>query len=658
MDEQKLSNNCLLKITKDLIEKNILGDLLNKYDISDKCFLIVDKRGSIFLNNYFNFTEIINKGIFSIDSIYKSRKPYKSYDAIYLISGKEKIIHKIIKEDFNSKNRIYKCCHLFIIDEITNDLIDFMAQKDFLKYIKTLKQISIKYITIDKNIFSYGEDINFNSIYNLFEDRNKINNINVSNLFNVCIALNIYPNIIYFNPDKKCKYLAENVNKELKNYFTKKKKEGILLITTRFIDFLAPIQFNAIYQNLLLENFKNKNIKYRNEIIFNEHSYILDYKDEFYSKYKDKIYIDVMSLVSEDLRQFKNSEIGKAMTDLDNNMQTAAKNIIKYNTYNKLLAEHINICLKLKELGNKRHLFDLIDAQKTIISKINNKGKKISKNDIISIIKDNKKNFEKKDFMRLISMIKYYHNEIDIREIYNILKANNIDFSNSFKKIIDFLNEDKITIDIGKLNELDKSLIEYREKTNYNTMEEQNNKDDKRYNYIKESKLTTICDMACKNKLPENLFTYVEKPENIKIQKKKLTTNFDNVINKKDDEKKQNLILFNIGGLSNLEISSLEKGDKIGQYNMNLILGSNKIYNSEEYFVEINDYINKKNFDTGTIIETKEEDINKNLESKDIKVDVKGISFDDKGSKEKMKNIGNKQKNRKNSDDTAEDDYK
>ena len=219
------------------------------------------------------------------------------------------------------------------------------------------------------------------------------------------------------------------------------------------------------------------------------------------------------------------------------------------------------------------------------------------------------------------------------------------------KKIINFFNSEKNQIDEQKLNDLNNDIISYREKTNYNTKEENDNKGNKSYAYIKESKLTTICDMVCKNKLPNGLFTFVEKPENLKIQKKKITTNFDNLINDSiEEENKQNLILFNLGGLSNYEISSLERGEYLGQYNMNLILGGNKVYNHEEYFNEVKDYINNKN-----IIKETEEKSDKNLEKKDSKINI-----DDKlsgsGSKEKMKKTGKNIKS--NDDDTFDEDLK
>ena len=51
-----------------------------------------------------------------------------------------------------------------------------------------------------------------------------------------------------------------------------------------------------------------------------------------------------------------------------------------------------------------------------------------------------------------------------------------------------------------------------------------------------------------------------------------------------------NLILFNVGGLSTFEIASLEKANKNKQFNMNIIYGSNQIYNHEEYIKYIKEY--------------------------------------------------------------------
>lgn len=307
---------------------------------------------------------------------------------------------------------------------------------------------------------------------------------------------------------------------------------------------------------------------------------------------------------------------------------------------------------------------DLLEVQKTIISKMNNKGKKCSENEIISLIKNYKDKFEKIDFMRLLCLIKYNYPEIEMNEIFSVLESSNIVLSTAEKKIINFLNKGKSLINLDSLEELEKSIISHREKNNYKTNEENENKNDKRYNYVKECKLTTICDMCSKNNLPKDIFTYVEKPENIKTQNRFGLKN-DMFKNSEEDKNKQNLILFNIGGLSNYEIASLERGSYINQYDVNLILGANKIYNYKEYFDELTHYFNGNNeiikvneVMPKEIKETKnntkkKKEAEKN-DSAEQKINVREINekdSDGKYSKEKLKK-------KKRNDDSITDDYK
>ena len=573
MLEQKLPNNCLLKNTKDKIETKIFKEIFKKFGISGKCFLIVDNRGTQFISSFLTLTEVINFGIFSIESLYLERKPYKSYSAIYIVSGDKKSIDMVIKDFKSEKDRLYKFCHLFILDEIKDDLLDIMAKNNFIKHIKTLKQILIQYIPIDKNIFTFGNDENFNSIYNLYEDNEEMNKINISRLVSICQSLDNYPNVVYFNLDSKCKLVAEKVNSELKKYFSKKsvKKNGFLLITSRFIDFAAPVQFELIYQHLLLDSFKRKNEKYYNKIFLKSKNKniekVLDYKDELYNKYKSMYIYEILQNINEDLNELKKSDVGalSALKNEKNNidLNNAAKNMTKYRYYVNLYSEHLNLSSEIDKILKRRNIMDLLEVQKTIISKMNNKGKKCSENEIISLIKKYKDKFEKIDFMRLLCLIKYNYTEIEMDEIFSVLESNNIVFSSAEKKIINFLNKGKILVSLDSLEELEKSIISHREKNNYKTNEEYENKDDKRYKYVKECKLTTICDMCSKNELPKDIFTFVEKAENIKTHNK-FGLKIDEYKNSEEEDKnKQNLILFNIGGLSNYEIASLERGSYI-----------------------------------------------------------------------------------------------
>ena len=672
MFEPKLPSNSLLKKTKDIISLKIFKEILKS--LKDKYILIVDKRGSYFLNNFFTLTEIIDMGIISIESIYFERKPYPNNEAIYIISGCEESINNLSNDFIKEKNRLYKACHIFTLDAINDDLINLILQKEqnnFYKYIKTLKQIMINFIPIDKNTFSFGNDNNFNCFYNLYDnEKNKITTeITIDKLVSVCESLDNYPNIAYFSPDKYCKLIAEKVNTELKQYFTKKKnlkKNGILLITTRYIDFLAPIQFGLIFQHTILESLKKKDDKYINKASYTykikendkevekEKEIILNYKNEVYNKYKNMPIDEVLQKGDEELKAFLNSDTGK-LHKIENDDKNeidlgfAINNVSKYHYNVNLFSQLINMSKQVDTILKSRNIMSLIEVQKELISKINHKGKKIPDKEIVSLIKDNKDLFKKDDLIRILCFIKYQYPKISTEDLINNIESGKIKLSETDKKIINFFDKGKCLKNPDIIDQLEDLIISYREENNYDTKEEKENENDKRYPYVKESKLTTLCDMCGKNKLPKAFFSFVEKPEN--LPEKKVNINlglFGN--NKNDDEEdeksKQNLILYNIGGLSNYEIASLEKGVDAGHWGLNLILGANKIYNYKEYFIELNNYM-KGNIGIKKIVEEMPEEIKKikNQKNKDkpqIYIENSEISSGNGGkySKEKLNKKG------------------
>ena len=662
MFEPKLPQNSLLKKTKDKICINIFKETLNK--LKEKCILIVDKRGSYFLNNYFTVSELINLGIISVESIYFIRKPYQNHEALYIISACKESINNMSDDFIEKKEKpLYKSCHVFTLDELNEELMNLiLTKKHLLKYIKTLKQIMIDYIPIDKNIFTFGNDRNFNSLFNLYDfEKDPITNeISISKLLTVCECLDNYPNIAYFSPDKNCKLIAEKVNSGLKKYYSKKKnikRNGILLIVSRFLDFLAPIQFGLNYQHLLLELLKKRDDKYYNKVSIKdeknktEKEIILDYKKDIYNKYKNLPIYDAIKKCDEDFRNFTKSDVGKMHKineDKNIDLALALKNVPKYHHYVESYSQQINLSSEIDKLAKKRNIMSLLDIQQKVISKINEKGKKIPEKDIIALIKDNKGLFSQSDLMRLLCLIKYSYPKINIDDLISNIESNNIKFKESDKNIINFFDKKKCLLNTDVIDQLEQSLVSYRTKNYNQTKEDLDNKNDKSYPYIKESKFTTLCDMCSKNELPKTFFSYVEKPENLP-QKVKINLGLFGSKQEDDNDSNQNLILYCIGGLSNFEVASMEQGLEIGQWGLNLILGANKIYNYKEFFGEISDYLkgnngiisveekipkeikNKKKKDEEE--RKKEEEKNKN---KGKKVDINEKDNNGKYSKEKL----------------------
>ena len=633
----------------ELFTTDIVQEIIETHACSGKCVLILDEKSSHLISNYFSMSDLISKGLFSIELLRKQRKPFESYQAIYIISNTPESIDLLVKDfDYNSDERehfnFYKNCHVYLIDPLTKNknIFNSMLNPYFLSRIKTFKEIFFDFIAIDKNLYYFGQEFNFNPIYQLFflNDNQIQNNICIKKLYSICLVTQTFPNIIYFIHDSNCKYIAENLSQRLETYYTNHKKivkNGTLLITSRLLDLPGPIQFDMNYDHLLFESYKNNSDPDKKTINIDlqgngKKKIILDHNDLLYDKYRLYNIYDVLNLLPADLEQFNQSDIAKVnkvkQMDSLNEMDQAIKNFNEYQYMTKLFSQHLDIAKRVNENCKKRNIMNLVDLQSSIMAGGDDKGAKISLPDLNSRIIKNKDHFTKNDIMRILYLMRYYNPENDINELGESM-GNKINITTDDLRMIEFFSMERSSIDEEDLKRLSKEIILFRSRYKYNTNEDKENKNDKRYICVKESKLTTLCDMCCKNELPEEDFQYVIKPKLINTNKINKKYKADILIQNQDMDLQSenmlnidNLILFNVGGLSTYEVSSLEKAIKNKQFNMNLIYGSNKIYNHEEYLNYINDYFKGKSdvvkdinliTNANTIVSEDENDSRENL---------------------------------------------
>ena len=620
MQKKNLPKQSLKGSILDLFTSDIIQDILESYNCSEQCVLILDEKSSHLISNYFTMADLISKGIFSIELLRKLRKPFETYQAIYIISNTPESIDSLVKDfDYNSDDKehfsFYKNCHVYLIDPLTKNrnIFNSMMNEYFLRKIKTFKEIFFDFIALDRNLYYFGEEYNFNPIYQLFflQDNQLQNNICIKKLYSICLMTQTFPNIIYFIHDANCKYIAENLSQKLETYYTNQKKivkNGTLLITSRLLDLPGPIQFDLNYDHLLFESYKNNSDSEKKMINIDlqgngKKKIILDHNDILYDKYRLLNIYDVLNTLPTDLDKFNSSDIAKvnkvSQMESLNEMDQAIKNFNDYQYMTRLFSQHLDIAKRVNENCQKRNIMNLVDLQSTIMAGQDDNGSKVPIQELNSRISKNKEHFTKSDIMRLLFLMRYYNPDNDINEITDNM-SNKMNITGDNLKMIEFFSPERCSIDENVMNRLNREIILFRGRNKYSNLNSENRKD-KRYIFIRESKLTTLCDMCCKNELPEEDFTYVIKPKlmnankinkkykaNILIQNQDLDLQSENMLNI------DNLIVFNVGGLSTYEISSLEKGIKNKQFNMNLIYGSNQIYNHEEYLRYIDDYFKGK----------------------------------------------------------------
>jgi hypothetical protein len=607
-----------------LFKTDIIQYILDKYNSSGKCILILDEKSSHLISNYFSVTDIISQGVFSVELLSKSRKPFENYEAIYIISNSTNSLNLMVKDfDFDLEEKkhlkLYQNCHLYVIDPIeeNKNFFEPLLNAYFLKNIKTFNEIFFDFVPLDKNLYYFGQNSNFNPIYQMFcvNDNKTQNNICIEKLYSICLVTNTFPNIIYFIHDQSCKYIAVNLNKKLEAYFYAHKKgarNGTLLISSRLMDLTAPIQFDTNYDHLLFESYKSNSDPDKKMINIDlkgkgqKQNIILDHNDILYNKYKLYSFIEIANILPDDFEKFKNSDIAKVnkvnqMESL-NEMNQAIRHFNEYQYKTKLFSQHLDLAGEINQNCQKRNIMSLIDLQSSIMSGMNEKGEKLSQEELISKFLNNKNKFQKNDLKRLLYLLRYYNRECDINELNEQL-GNVLNLNKEDMRLIEQFTVEGSLIDEQDLKRIVKQIVLFRQNYRYNTPEEKEKKSDKRFLCVKESKLTTLCDMCCKNELPDYDFQYVVKPTVFKNNNNNnngykadiLIQNQDMDIQSDIPLNIDNLIVFNVGGLSTYEISSLEKANKNKQFNMNIIYGSNQIYNHEEYVKCILEYFKGNN---------------------------------------------------------------
>lgn len=525
--KNSLKNISFNHLMKDLIEDTIK----NNTEESLFTLLIVDKFSSEILSSFLKVSDLLNKGILSIELINNKRNKFPNYNAIYFLSPSNESCNLLVNDFNDLDNPSYNKIFLFFTHKLPEDLLEKITTEGIIQHTVLIKEFNLSFTIYDENIFN----LNFKSglkIFKLnFDEEEKMIKILSHRIFTVLSILNIYPFIQYQNDSKLCLKLGNELQFILdnNNILNNKKKESILLLTDRSIDSSSPLLHNDNYLSLCNDLL---NIKNMNNIEVNKDTIIkLSKEDELWNKLK---LMNISSVFDELLKYF---EIYK---NQDNNnlsfieMINYLKELINRQNQNcklniskvELLINQLYLAEKIKNKYKDNNIHELIEFERNaLLNEINS--------DIISKIFEIKKNISKEDYLRLL-LILYINN------------------NNTFK---DIFNEERIKNDISKEENNIFNNLKYIIKNNTN--------DDKLIiNDEYESKLLLTIKKALKFSLNEKNFPFINhSKEEIKLSSESFP-----------------LIVFNIGGISYNEIASVQKLS----YNK-LFFGSTNIINANEY---------------------------------------------------------------------------
>ena len=618
-----------------LTTNRMIDDLIeNSLQLAQDSFtlIIVDSYSAKLLSNYLTMTDILNKGIFSVESIYNTRQNFPNYNAIYFISPTENSIN-LLKKDFLNKPK-YKQILIYFTHKIEENIFNLLIINNIIKRTILCKELNLSFFIKENNVF----DFNFESGLKIFtlDDINKENLIKSISyrLFSVCSTLKFFPYIQYQNNSKLCCRLCEILENLLQEFGRTKnlQRNGILLLTDRTYDPMTPLLHDYVYEPLVYDIFSDKinkndeiDVNFENEAqnnnIINTNSNenkkvkkILKLSDkyELWNSYKLLHFAHVLEKISEDIENFQASDLSKVKKKNDSaNLDDMANIITKMSSYKLKSAEISNnyyLAKELKELISKNFIKEIIKLEQQIVTGESENNVKIKERDLF-------KNFT-------ILKAKLQNNREELIRLLLILYTNLLIPENDFNHLSGKLelNEDLIFKNLTFLgvnkfdgNKIDrrKNVLLKREKNNNLII---NDSDAKFVGLSSNPKFEILIEKASNFELDLNEFPFKNWSKEFfpKIQKKGGTKGLfggkNDDLNENDDLGK--LLFFNIGGLSRNEITSIQKLEKNNLVNHKIIIGSTQLYTAKEYIKNIRDIQNNYSKELGNDI------INDNMDAK------------------------------------------
>ena len=574
------------RITSDLIEGTIS-------EVSDSfVIIIVDDYSAKILSNYMTMTQVLNQGIFSVESLTKPRHQFPNYHALYFLSPTEKSI-KLLTDDFKDKPK-YSHIHLYFTHQIEQDVFSKLVTNGIVKRTVTCKELNLSFFVREQNVFDLGFESGL-KIFTASEDIQRKMIVAIADrLFTVCATLNIYPYIQYQKDSKLCVELCERLEERLTKFGKAKGiiRNGIVLLTDRSIDAITPLLHDYNYESLVYDLFDIKN----DTLILGEKKSKLTDTDELWASYKSLHIAQVFSKLSKDFEEFQKSDLSKVgkgdNLDSFEDMANALTKMGSYKLKSAQFATHLDLADELNAKYKANNLAEIIELEQDIVTGENESGK-INNRDIFknfTILKSKIQN-QRDDLIRLLMIL--YSSLSIIEKDFNVLAGKLTDNEQLLFRNLSYLGIGK-----GKSTKTERREVTIKNKlTDISTANKFN------FKTIRNSpKLEILVERASNFALELDKFPIKnwDRGEFPKVQKKYGTKNlFGGAVETNDDsEDLGTLIMFCIGGLSRNEIAAIDKLSKDNLVNHKIVLGSTSLINASDYMKNLID-INK---DTGNAI--------------------------------------------------------
>lgn len=248
---------------------------------AERKIVLLDRTTVRIVDAVCTLNDILDVGVYLVETVEKRRQPYPTMDAVYFITPErgEDASVTVVSRDFADKLPMYKSVHLFFTNEVSQGLFQMLATSPAGPFVKSFQEMFVDFIPVEARAFHLGMDGSFGRLLRGGADTIPGNMGELEGMANrlvsLIVSLNELPTIRYratggAAPDCEGRLsarLANLVQEALDRYVTRNPgfrpvAGGELLIMDRTMDLAAPLlhefTYQAMAQDLLSIHHENR----------------------------------------------------------------------------------------------------------------------------------------------------------------------------------------------------------------------------------------------------------------------------------------------------------------------------------------------------------------------------------------------------------------
>ena len=297
--------------------------------------------------------------------------------------------------------------------------------------IKTFKEISLDFITLESNVFHFDASEALEKLYGTAKDTSYPAFLG-KRLASLCITLNEHPSIRFQGSSPYAREIATSLHQTILQYkranntfwtygddhIHHERERAQILILDRSFDCLSPLMHEYTYQAMAndLLDVNEGVITYKtttNKGTEQEKQGLLNENDEFWLELRHSHIAKVIEVIKDRMNDIIQNNSGAALAkksgaDLDiTTMAAAVKKLPEYTQTMTKLGQHVAIAQQCMDAFSKQGLMDLSVIEQTISTGLDEDGKEVKGAKLLALVTEQlRKNMPKEKRTRLLAI--YY----------------------------------------------------------------------------------------------------------------------------------------------------------------------------------------------------------------------------------------------------------